>query len=229
MGAGRRVTEEYLRTQPLFQQRPGWRRGRAVLLRPRQDRREAPPGGLRSSGSLLRGGAVLSEEALGRPQRSWWKRCVDRSPSILRGGRSGWVSEEGYGVVQLGGLSSWDGGRMLWLVCELSRPAVVRPFSRTSAEMALGSCLPSHLRQHSLRAALPLCRSCGGRPFHQVAQLYGILGLRWELLGKDACFLVELESEKMKAWNSQAHCYHEKAESKTMWNRLEKGIEKLEE
>ena len=88
---------------------------------------------------------------------------------------------------------------------------------------------PSHLRQHSLRAALPLCRSCGGRPFHQVAQLYGILGLRWELLGKDVCFLVELESEKMKAWNSQAHCYHEKAESKTMWNRLEKGIEKLEE
>lgn len=142
MGVGRRVTEEYLRMQPLFQQRPGWRRGRAVLLRPRQDRREAPPGGLRSSGSLLRGGAVLSEEALGRPQKSWRKRCVDRSPSILRGGRSGWVSEEGYGVVQLGGLSSWDGGRMLWLVCELSRPAVVRPFSRTSAEMALGTCFP---------------------------------------------------------------------------------------
>lgn len=200
-----------------------------MLVRPRQDRGEAPPVGLRSSGSFPRGGAVSSEEALGWPQKSWRKWCMDRSPSILRGGRSGWVSEEGYRVVQLGGRSSWDGGRMLWLVCELSCPAAVCPFSRTSAEMALGTCLPSHLRQHSLSTALPLSRSCGGRPFHQVAQLYGILGPRWELLGKDAFFLVELDSEKMKAWNSQAHCYHEKAESKTMWNRLEKGIEKLEE
>ena len=222
------MTEEYLRTQPLFQPRPGWRRGRAVLVRPRQDRGRPHQAGCGVQGHFLE--AVLS----------WVRRLW---VGLRRAGRSGvWtgrppssgVAGAGGSVRKGTGWYSWVGcppgmveGRCGWSVS--FRPAAVCPFSRTSAEMALGTCLPSHLRQHSLSAALPLSCSCGGRPFHQVAQLCGILGLRWELVGKDACFLVELESEKMKAWNSQAHCYHEKAESKTMWNRLEKGIEKLEE
>jgi hypothetical protein len=124
---------------------------------------------------------------------------MDRSPSILRGGRSGRVGEEGYRVVQLGGRSSWDGARTLCLVCELSRLAAASPFSRSSAELPLGTCLPSHLRWYGLRTALPLFHSRSGRPFHQVVQLCGILGLRWKLLERDALFLVELESEDMKA------------------------------
>ena len=151
------------------------------------------------------------------------------TPSSGVAGEGGRLGEEGYRVVQLGGRPSWDGARTLWWVCELSRPAAVSLFSGNSAEMPLGTCLPSHLRQYGLGTALPLFHSCRGRPFHQVVQLYGILGLRWKLLERDAFFLVELEPEKMKAWNAQAHCYHERAESKTMWNRLEKGLEKLGE
>ena len=90
------------------------------------------------------------------------------------------------------------------MLCELSHLAATSPFSRSSAELPPGTCLPSHLRRYGLRMALPLFHSRSGRPFHQVVQLCGILGLRWKLLERDVFFLVELESVDMKAWNSQA-------------------------
>lgn len=156
---------------------------------------------------------------------------MDRSPSILRGGRSGgWVSEEGYRVVQLGGRPSWVvqghcGG-------SVSFP-VQQPFPPSPGTVLRCLWEPASPPTSDSMASARLClfsTAAGGGPSTKLfsGMEFSCMGLRWKLLERDAFFLVELEPEKMKTWNAQAHCYHGRAESKTMWNRLEKGLEKLE-
>lgn len=99
-----RVTEEYLRTQPLFQPRPGWRRGRAVLVRPRQDRGRPHQAGCGVQGHFLE--AVLS----------WVRRLW---VGLRRAGRSGvWTGRPpSSGVAGAGGSVRKGTGWYSWVGC----------------------------------------------------------------------------------------------------------------
>lgn len=146
-----------------------------------------PSAGMRSSGSLLSGGAVLGGEKFsGWPQERlaevvwqeghWlhgWVTPLDTDLS-LGVAAAGWVSEEGYRVVELRGQPSQAGGRTLWLGLWLFLSSSHFPLLPGTVLRCLwepASPLTSILRSHGLSRAPPLFHSCSVRPFHQVGSV----------------------------------------------------------